>query len=73
MDIEDKLERKLDNISEDISEIKVTLYSQHQQLVSHIKRTELAEESIKLLRDEMKPIGYILRTSWIEQIGWKIS
>lgn len=51
-----KPEEKLDKIVEDISEIKVTLAKQAVQLEHHIKRTDLNEENMELLRAEFKPI-----------------
>lgn len=48
---------KLDLIQKDISEIKVSQARTEQDLKYHIKRTDLAEENIKLLREDIKPLA----------------
>lgn len=45
----DKIGEKIDEIRDDIAEIKI-------DLARHILRTDLAEESIKLLRNELRPV-----------------
>ena len=58
----DKLEGKLDRLDEHLSRIDVTLAVQAEQLATHIKRTELAEENLDLLRKELKPVqSHVLR------------
>jgi iron uptake system EfeUOB component EfeO/EfeM len=47
---------KLDKIVDDITEIKVTLAKQAEQLEHHIYRTDLAEDHIKALEDKISPI-----------------
>ena len=44
---------KLDKISEDISEINVTLAKQHVSLEEHIRRTKLNEIAIEKLSDNL--------------------
>lgn len=44
-----RIETKIDNIIEDIGDIKITLAKQHVTLDEHIRRTEILEE-------EMKPV-----------------
>ena len=51
-----KVDEKLDKIVEDISEIKVTLAKQAEQLEHHIYRTDLAEDHIKALETKLSPI-----------------
>jgi cob(I)alamin adenosyltransferase len=51
-----KTDEKLDKIVEDISEIKVTLAGQAADIKYHIKRTDLAEEHLRKLEDELKPV-----------------
>lgn len=51
-----KILDKQDEISKDITEIKVVQTAQHVTLNEHIRRTELAEQNINLLREEIKPI-----------------
>lgn len=46
----------LDKISEDISELKIITAKQEENLKEHIRRTELAEENLQLLRQEMQPL-----------------
>jgi hypothetical protein len=45
----DRIEFKVDKISEHVQEINVTLASQHESIKYHIKRTDLLEEQIKPL------------------------
>jgi len=46
----------LDKISEDISELKVTSAKQEENIKEHIRRTELAEENLNMLRQEIEPL-----------------
>lgn len=46
----------LDKISEDISELKVTSAKQEENIKEHIRRTELAEENLHMLRQEIEPL-----------------
>lgn len=55
MDTE-RLYSTLDKIQEDISELKVTSAKQEENIKEHIRRTELAEENITLLRRELEPV-----------------
>lgn len=52
----DKMLDKQEKISEEIHDIKVVLVEQHESLKYHIKRTDLLEESVEKLREEMKPV-----------------
>lgn len=45
----DKIVEKIDAIRDDIAEIKV-------DLAKHIYRTDIAEENIELLREELRPV-----------------
>lgn len=45
----DKIVEKIDMIRDDIAEIKV-------DLAKHIYRTDIAEENIELLREELRPV-----------------
>jgi hypothetical protein len=51
-----KILEKQEKIGEDINEIKVVIAVQEEHLKTHIRRTELAEENISLLRTEVEPI-----------------
>jgi molecular chaperone DnaK (HSP70) len=52
----DKIEAKVDLIEEKISSIDVTLIKQAKDLEHHIYRTELAEQNLDLIRQEMVPV-----------------
>jgi archaellum component FlaC len=52
----DKIEEKLDKVEEKLSSIDVTLAKQAKDLEHHIYRTDLAENNIELLRNEMQPV-----------------
>ena len=47
---------RLDDIHSELVEIKLTQKEIELNLKEHIRRTELAEESIQLIREEFKPI-----------------
>ena len=49
----DKLEEKLDRISDDLSEIKVTQAEQAKDLKYHIKRTDISEERLNKVEEEV--------------------
>jgi hypothetical protein len=46
----------LDKISDDVSELKVTSAKQEENLKEHIRRTEIAEENLELIREEIQPL-----------------
>lgn len=48
----------LDKIQEDISDLKIVSVKQEENLKEHIRRTELAEENIALLRKEVEPVKH---------------
>lgn len=52
----EKLSQKIDKLDERLDSIDKTLIKQEGQLALHIRRTEIAEENIKMLRDDLKPI-----------------
>lgn len=52
----DRLEEKTDKVLDQISSINITLAEQHKQLEHHIYRTTLAEENLKVLKDELVPV-----------------
>jgi hypothetical protein len=51
-----KIIEKLDTQSEDISIIKVDIAKNTVSLDEHIKRTNLLEENMQGIREEMKPV-----------------
>lgn len=53
----DKIESKVDILDSKLGDQNDTLNKQATVLDNHIKRTELAEENISMLRAEMKPLS----------------
>lgn len=49
----DKIEEKLDLISENISEIKIVQAEQAKDLKYHIKRTDLSEERLEKVEEQV--------------------
>lgn len=45
--------RILEKISDDITDIKVTLAKQHVSLEEHVRRTDLLETKVGILQDEV--------------------
>lgn len=52
----DKLEHKLDKISEDIAEIKIVQAEQAKDLKYHIRRTDLSEDRLEHIEAKILPI-----------------
>jgi chromosome segregation ATPase len=52
----DKLNEKLDSIEREVVEIKLILVKQEENIRHHIRRTDLAEENLKELREQIRPI-----------------
>lgn len=52
----DRIESRLDQVADNVSSINVTLAAQHQSLVDHMRRTELAEKAIELNRQELRAV-----------------
>jgi archaellum component FlaC len=52
----EKIDEKLDKLDEKLNSVDVTLAKQAQQLEHHIYRTDLAEEHLRKLESELKPI-----------------
>lgn len=59
-DSDERIFIKLDAISKDISEMKTTQVVQQEILREHTRRSELNEEAVKLLKEDIKPLkkGY---------------
>lgn len=49
---------RLDKISQDIAEIKTSQKVMERDIAHHIKRTDLAEQNLDLLRQEVKPLKH---------------
>lgn len=61
-----RLEDKLDRISDQISEINVTLAKQHVSLQEHIKRTDILEGQVAPLAEQhVKSLGRLELLGWI--------
>lgn len=56
MDFENRIEQKVDKITEDITDIKVTLASQHITLTEHTRRSLASEKAVELLARKIEPI-----------------
>ena len=52
----DKLEAKIDGISEDIVEIKLIMARNTSSLEEHMRRSDLNEEAVRILKSELKPV-----------------
>ena len=55
------MESKLDKISENINEIKITLAEQHVTLKEHVRRTEILEAEIKPLKAHVQGVHLVLK------------
>lgn len=51
-----EVHEKLDKIQSDISEIKVTLAVNTEQLKEHMRRSDLLEARVEQVNDELKPV-----------------
>lgn len=47
---------KLDKIQEDITDIKVTLASQHEILKDHTRRSLASEQAVSILTEKLQPV-----------------
>lgn len=55
------IEERLDEHTKILASVDKTLALQAQQLEQHMRRTDLAEENIKMLREEFKPVeGHVI-------------
>lgn len=53
---DERFEKKLDRIVEDIGKINITLVAQHHQLKEHMRRSEANEKAIEIIKDELIPV-----------------
>ncbi len=51
-----KLESKLDKLDDRLDSVDKTLIRQEENLKEHMRRSVAAEESIQILREELKPV-----------------
>ena len=57
----ERIEGKIDKISEDLTEIKITLATNTASLVEHIRRTNLLEDEIKPIKKHVVQVQGVLR------------
>lgn len=55
MDLE-RIYETLDKIDNDLTDLKIISAKQEENIKEHIRRTELAEENLTLLRQEIEPL-----------------
>lgn len=53
---DERIFQSLDKISEDISDLKVVVGKQEENIKEHMRRTEIAEENLALIREEIEPL-----------------
>lgn len=53
---EERIFQSLDKISGDISDLKVVVGKQEENIKEHMRRTEIAEENLALIREEIEPL-----------------
>ena len=56
MSNDEKFEKKLDRIAEDVAKINITLVGQHHTLKEHMRHSTLNEEAINIIKEELVPI-----------------
>ncbi len=54
--LEEKIDLKFDKVIEDVNHIKIEQSEIKADVKYHIKRTDIAEENIQLVRKELEPI-----------------
>jgi hypothetical protein len=52
----DRLYELLDRIGEDLSELKITVAKQEENIKEHIRRTEIAEQNLEIIHNEIRPL-----------------
>jgi hypothetical protein len=61
---------KLDKIQEDVTEIKISIVEIQKDINYHIMRTDLAEENLNTLKQEVLPIKqHVERVNFLVKIG----
>lgn len=67
----EKLDARLEKQAEALHSIDKTLAKQEENLKDYMRRTELAEENINLLRKEVEPIkSHVVRVDGILWSSW---
>lgn len=52
----DRIYQSLERIESDVTDLKITSAKQEENIKEHIRRTELAEENLSMLRQEIEPL-----------------
>ena len=60
---------KTEKINEELAEIKVILARQEENIAFHIKRTDIAEANLEMLRAQLAPIAEHVRTMELVRKG----
>jgi len=64
------MSEKLDKIQEDVTEIKISIVEIQKDINYHIMRTDLAEENLNVLKQEVQPIKlHVERVNFLVKIG----
>lgn len=74
-DLKEWLEPRLDKMADDIAALKVTAASQAKDISYHIARTDLLEERVEMLADDLKPVeAHVqqLRGGWMIVTGFGV-
>lgn len=53
-----RLETKIDKITENINDINITLVKQHASIDEHVRRSNLLEKNQEVIFEELKPIKH---------------
>ena len=64
------MSEKLDKIQEDVTDIKISIVEIQKDINYHIMRTDLAEENLNVLKQEVQPIKlHVDRVNFLVKIG----
>lgn len=60
---------KADKLDDRLDDIDKTLVRQHEQLKEHIKRTNINEQNLAMIRDEIKPVQrHVIIVEWVMKL-----
>ena len=60
-DYHERLETKLDKVSDEIGNINITLAKQHITLEEHVRRTEILEDEIRPIKKHVAMVNGVLK------------
>lgn len=66
----DRIEAKMDKMQDNMGEMKEILARNTSDIEHHIKRTDLAEQNLELLREDLKPIKN--HVSFVKGVMWAL-